>query len=312
MADCRPFRFGVYAGTSVTEWVEHVRCAEALGYSSIAVGEHIFADLAPISALAAAVMVSSTIRIGSLTFANDFRNPLLLAKEIASLDVLSDGRVEFGLGSGYYGADYDQTGIPFDPPGTRLDRLFEAVRLVKRAFSEETIDHEGVYYSSRGFSLLPRSVQRPWPPLLIGGGGRRVLEFAAREADIVSINVRSTPAGGFDWRSVTPEATAEKAAWVRTAAGDRLAEVEMHWLAPHFEVTDDPVEVAGGVLARWGAADTLTPEELLACPQVLIGSEDAIVEKIERNREEYGVSYVTVFGPAMEPFAPIVARLTGT
>jgi probable F420-dependent oxidoreductase len=285
--------------------------AEAIGYDSLAVGEHIFADLAPISALTAAAMATSTIRLTSLTFANDFRNPLLLAKEMASLDVLSGGRLELGIGSGFYRTDYDQTGIPLDPPGTRLDRLFEAVRLMKRAFTGETVDHDGEHYSARGFSLVPEPVQKPWPPLLIGGGGKRVLSFAAREADIVSLNIRTTREGGFDWASIGPEAIAEKIAWVREAAGDRLPGLELHWIVPAMAVTDRPLDAAREVLEMFGVAGEIVPEVLLAAPQVLVGSEDAIVEKLHRNRDEYGVSYVTVFGAAMEAFAPVVGRLAG-
>lgn len=311
MRERRPFRFGVFADTSGGAWPDQVRRAESLGYGSVAVGEHIFADLAPISALASAAMVTSTIRLTSLTFANDFRNPALLAKEAASLDLLSGGRLELGLGSGFYRMDYDQTGIPFDPPGVRIGRLAEAVRLIKRAFAEETIDHEGEHYTLRGFSLIPRPVQRPWPPLVIGGGGRRVLELAAREADIVSLNIRSTREGGFDWGSVGPEAIAEKVAWVREAAGDRFPALELHWIITAMAITDRPHDAARSVIEMFGAAEAITPEELLACPQSLIGSEEAIVEKIRRNREDFGVSYMTVFAPAMEAFAPIAARLTG-
>jgi probable F420-dependent oxidoreductase len=308
----RPFRFGVFASTAAGAWPDQVCRAETLGYASLAVGEHIFANLAPISALASAAMVTSTIRLASLTFANDFRNPLLLAKEVASLDVLSGGRVEFGLGSGFYRTDYDQTGIPFDPPGVRIDRLFEAVRLIKRAFVEETIDHAGTHYAAQGFSLVPSPVQRPRPPLLIGGGSRRVLTFAAQEADIVSLNIRSTREGGFDWGSVGPESIAQKVAWVREAAGDRFPALELHWIVIAMAVTDRPRDAAREVIEMFGAAGAITPEELLASPQALIGSEEAIVEKIERNRDEYGVSHLTVFAPAMEPFAPIVARLAGS
>ncbi len=312
MGGHRPFRFGVFAAGSGTDLVDHARRAEALGYSSFAVGEHIFADHAPISALAAAATVTSTIRLASLTFANDFRNPLLLTKEVASIDVLSGGRFEFGLGTGFYRMDYDQTGIPFDPPGTRVDRLAEAVRLIKRAFTEESVDHDGDHYTARGFSLVPKPVQRPWPPLIVGGGSRRVLEFAAREADIVSLNIRTTREGGFDWQSIGPEAIAQKVAWVREAAGERLPDLELHWIITAMAITDRPLDSAREVIDMFGAADEITPEALLCAPQMIIGSEAAIVEKIQRNREEYGVSSMTVFASPMEAFAPIVARLSGS
>lgn len=237
MAGRHPFRFGVYADATVDVWPEHVRRAEALGYATVSVREHLGADLAPISALASAAMLTSTIRIGSLTFGNDFRNPVMLAREVATLDVLSGGRFEFGFGSGYFRTDYDATGIAFDLPGERLSRFFEAVHLIKRAFTEETVNFDRERYTVRRLSLEPTPVQYPLPPLLIGGGGRRVLEFAAREADIVGINIRSSAQGGFDWSSISPEATAQKVGWVRAAANERFADPELHWLVPFFAIT---------------------------------------------------------------------------
>ena len=315
MGGQRPFRFGVigFGDRSRTAWVAQARRAEALGYATFSVGEHLITDLDAITAATAATMATSTIRIGSLSLANDLHNPVMLARAVASLDVLSDGRFEFGLGSGFYRTDYDGTGIPFDPPATRIDRLAEAVRLIKEAFGGDRIDHDGVHYSVHGLTLTPTPLQQPGPPLLIGGGGRHVLELAAREADSVSINIRSSPEGGFDWSSMTAEATAQKVRWVRAAAGERVTDLEVHWLVQGgATITADPIGVAREKLDQFGALGAISPEALLACPQVLIGTdEEAIVEKIHRNREEYGVSYLTVFASAMEAFAPIAARLTG-
>lgn len=314
MTQHRPFRFGAYAGTSVDDWIGRVQRVEALGYSTLSVSDRIITDLAPISALASAAVATSTIRIGSLTFGNDFRNPVMLAREAASLDVLSGGRFEFGFGSGYFRMDYDWAGIPLDQPSARMDRFFEAVRLIKRAFSGGTVAFDGEHYRVHGLSLKPSPVQRPWPPLMIGGGGKRILQFAAREADIVGINARSTADGGFDWASFSPEATAQQVRWVREAAGDRFAQLEIHSVASHVAITDDPEEAARDILAQFrsfGADETFGIDDVLARPGVLIGSEDAIVEMIQQRREEYGFSYITVFPDVMEAFAPIVARLTG-
>ena len=311
----RPFRFGVYVGTTPDAWAGQVRRAEELGYDTLSVGEHIFSDLAPISALATAAMLTSTIRIGSLTFANDLHHPVTLAKEVVTLDALSGGRFEFGFGSGFFRMDYDQTGIPFGPPGVRLDRFFDAVHLIKAAFAEEHVDHAGQHYTVSGLSLVPKPVQHPHPPLLIGGGGRRVLQFAAREADIVSINIRSTPAGGFDWASISPEATARKIAWVREAAGERFADMELHALMMRVVITEDPETAAREFIddvSGFGAANAISVAEVLASPHVLMGSEEEIVETIQRRRNEYGISYVTVFDDVMEQFAPIAARLSGS
>jgi len=142
-----------------------------------------------------------------------------------------------------------------------------------------------------------------------------VLEFAAREADIVGINIKSTPEGGFDWTSISPAAKARKIGWVREAAGDRFPELELHWLVPFVAITNDPEAAARGFIEAFeafGAAEESSVADVLASPQALIGSEEAVVEMIQRRREEYGVSYMTVFDSAMTTFAPIVARLAGT
>ena len=309
----RPFRFGVigFGAPSREAWIAQARRAEALGYSTFSVGEHVITDLDALSAMAAAAIVTTDIRIGSLTIANDLHNPVMLARAVASLDILSDGRFEFGFGSGFYRTDYDWTGVPFDPPGVRLPRFFEAVHLIKRAFTEEAVDFAGAQYAVRHLALMPKPRQRPWPSLLIGGGGQRVLEFAAREATIVSINIRSTPQGGVDWASISPEATAQKVRWVREAAGGRFGDLELHWLVPCFAVTDDPAAAARAFIDGFGAADEVSPEAVLASPHVLVGSEETIAELIQQRREEYGVSYLTVVAPAMEDFAPIATRLAG-
>lgn len=314
MGDHRPFHFGVlsFGEPSRDAWVEQVQRAESLGYSTISVGEHTFCDLAPLSALASAAMVTSDIRIGSMVLANDFRNPALLAKEASSIDVLSSGRFEFGIGTGYMRRDYAEPGIRFDPPATRLDRLFEAVRLIKSAFEGEAVSGAGEHYTFDNFKLYPKPVQCPHPPLLIGGGGRRVLQFAAREADIVGINIMSTPDGGFDWASVSPEATAEKIQWVNAAAGDRLQRLELHWLVLFAAVTDTPGDAARQMLESWDATDDISVDALLASPHVLIGSEDWIESTIVQRREEYGISYMTIDVSAMEAFAPIIAHLAGS
>ena len=307
----RPFRFGVLAfgGASRQAFVALARRSEALGYATFAMADHLDSTLAPIAAMATAAASTTALRIGCGVFANDLRNPVILAQEMASLDVLSDGRLELGLGTGYAREDYEGTGIPLDPPGVRVARLAEAVQLLKAFFSAGPVDFAGRYYTVRGLRPLPPPVQRPHPPILMGGGGRRMLELAVREADIVGINVRTTPAGAFDWASVTPEATDEKVAWVRAAAGPRWDDLELHTLVPCVAVTDDPRRAAQGFIDRWGMAGALCVDELLASPMALIGSEDRIVEALAERRERYGISYLSVFPEAIEAFAPVVARL---
>jgi probable F420-dependent oxidoreductase len=309
----RRFRFGILSFGTPTrdEWVSQARRTEELGYATISMADHLFSALAPIAAMQAAVEATTSIRVGSCVFGNDFRHPVVLAKEVASLDMLSGGRLEFGFGTGYWRGDYEQPGIPFDPPGVRVARFAEAVQLVKAAFGDEEVPFSGMYYQVRGLDLQPKPVQRPHPPLLIGGGSRRLLALAAREADIVGINVRTTAEGGFDWDSIAPGATEGKVAWVREAAGERFDGLELHALAPFVAVTDEPRRAAAAILKEWGVTDQMAIDDLLASPHTLIGTEDEIVTGLRERRLRYGISYVTVFAPALELFAPIVRRLTG-
>lgn len=311
MSVLRPFRFGIQGDRPPEDWIAHAIRAENLGYDVLSVGEHVFTELAPIPALMAAAMATSTIRLGTVTLANDFRNPVILARDIATLDALSGGRVEFGLGSGFLNMDYAQVGIALDPPKMRLDRLFEVVELIKAAFHEERVDFSGAHYNVKGLTLVPKPVQRPAPPLLIGGGGKRMLQFAARQADIVSINSRTTAEGWFDWGSLSAEATRQKISWVREAAGERFADLELHMLITRLEITDDPEAVAQDVIAYFAGFGPvgLTVEDILASPHFLIGSEESVIDAIQRRRQEYGISYITLFAPVMETFAPIAARL---
>jgi probable F420-dependent oxidoreductase len=314
MAEHRPFRFGLmHLGLPAGgDWRSEVQRAEALGYSTLSVGDHVFAGYAPLTAIATAAALTSTIRIGTLTFANDLRNPVLLAREVASIDVLSDGRFEFGIGSGYSRPDYAWTGIRFDAPGTRVDRLVEAVSLFRRLFSEDNVDHAGEHYMVTGASIAPKPVQQPGPPFLIGGGGKRVLRFAAREADIVGIGFKSMPDGGFDWDDITPDAHARKVDWVREASGERWGTRDLNILVNVCEITDNPEAYARKALDAFGATGTVSIEHLLSSPYVLVGTEDDIVEKLVRLRETSSVNYITVRERVMDAFAPVVARLTGT
>lgn len=309
----RPFRFGVlsFGAPSGQAWREVARRAERLGYSTLSVDEHMDRALAPIPALLSAAEATARLRVGSCVVANDLRHPTMLAKEIATLDVLSGGRVEFGLGTGYAPVDYEQAGVRLDPPGVRVARLGEAVRLIKAAFAGGPVSFVGAHYRVRDFELVPVPVQRPRPPLLIGGGSRRILSLAGREADIVGLNVRTSPEGGMDFASLSPEATAEKVAWVHAAAGERFDALELQLVVSRTTVTDAPCDAAEQMRAEWGMGVEISIEDVLASPHTLIGSEDAIVAKLRATRERFHVSYVTVLEPAMEEFSPVVARLAG-
>jgi probable F420-dependent oxidoreductase len=309
----RPFRFGVsaYDAASRQDWLTLARRAEALGYSTLAINDHLGTQPAPITAIAAAAQVTTTLRLGCGVFANDFRHPVIFAKEAASLDVLSDGRFELGLGAGWRRADYEPAGLSFDPPGLRVARLSEAVQILKAAFGDAPVDFAGAHYRVKGFELRPKPVQRPHPPLLIGGAGKRVLTLAAREANIASLTVKGTAEGGLDWESISPAATAQKVAWVREAAGERWDRLELHLMAIFVTVTDEPRQAAATMIGDWDITNQLGSDELLASPHALIGPEDEIVETLLALRQRFGISYVSVFQEAMEAFAPIVARLSG-
>jgi probable F420-dependent oxidoreductase len=258
----------------------------------------------------AAADATTTLRIGSLVFANDYRHPVVLAKEAATLDLLSDGRFELGIGAGWMTADYEQAGIPLDAAGVRVDRLVESVTILKGLLAGDTVDFDGDHYRIAGLTGTPKPVQQPRPPLLIGGGSHRVLALAAREADIVGVN--------FDMRSGrledtfgpngTREHTEAKLDWIRKAAGDRFDDLELQ-IRVHFGmVTTDRESLA----AEIGPAFGLTVEEALGTPHALAGTVDQIVDDLVERRERLGISYIGLNADWIDDFAPVVARLAGT
>lgn len=307
----RPFRFGVQASRVATaeEWVRTARDAEALGYDVLTTADHLTDQLAPLPALAVAAAATTRLRVGTLVFCNDFRHPTVLAKEVATLDLLSGGRVEVGLGAGWLKSEYDESGILYDPPGVRVNRLQEAVKVLKGLWGEAAVHFEGAHYTIRGLRGLPRPVQRPHPPLYIGGGGRRVLSLAAREADIVGIHYNLAE-GDFSrctMKSDHEDATALKIGWVREAAGVRFGNLELACIIFEVVVTDRPRAAAERIADDFG----LDVEEVFAAPNFLIGTEDEIRRQVEARRERYGLSYLTVTAACMRAFAPIVRQLAG-
>jgi probable F420-dependent oxidoreductase len=240
----RPFRFGVATGSahSRAEWESRARRAEELGYATLVVADHLATGLASLSALAIAAETTTRLRIGSLVFNNDFRHPALLAREAATLDLLSDGRFEFGLGAGYLPDDYTQLGLIFDAPGTRISRLEEAIQLIVRLWTEESVTFAGTFYTLTEMQGKPKPLQRPHPPLYIGGTAKRILSLAARYADSVGIGFA---AWGEQASSVTPEAIAQKVAWVREAAGQRFERLELSFTLFHLVITESTRHHAG-------------------------------------------------------------------
>ena len=303
-----PFRFAVRAGTRMTgraAWRDFAVRAEALGYSCLSVADHMDAEYAPLVALQFVASCTSSIRLGAEVLDNDFRNPLLLAKEAATLDVLSEGRLELGVGAGWQQLDYDWTGIPFDEGATRVARLEEAVPLLKALLSGETVTYQGSFYRLREAVCRPRPVQRPHPPLMIGGTGPRLLSLAARTADIISFATGTSAQPPAEW---TLAELARKAARVRELAAPLRPEIRLH-LAPDFcRVTSDRESFLRERAARLGFASA---EDLGRSAYVLAGTADHIVRQLEEMRATAGLSYVTVHQVAMEEFAPIVARLSG-
>ena len=317
----RPFRFGAgdIPAQSRAEWVEHARKAEGLGYSSLWIGEHpAFGGIEPAVALMAAADATTSLRLACHVFANDFHNPVLLAQSVATLDVFSEGRVEFGLGAGWLRLDYETCAVPFDPPAVRIGRLEEALHVIKGLWGDEAVTFSGVYYQVTGVNPALKPQQRPHPPIFTGGGGRRILTLAAQQADIVGVNPQGTATGTIDLNTIAADAVDQRIAWIREAAGPRFPELELHMQVVGVKVTENRQQGAEE-LAAWVASvpstilsNPPTPAQVLTSPKFLVGSVDQIVEDLQARRERYGFSYITVFGEYVDVLSPVVARLAGT
>jgi probable F420-dependent oxidoreductase len=305
----RPFRFAITAtrADSGAEWRAKARRIEELGYDTLLVTDHLVPQLAPVPAMAAALEATRQLRVGSYVFANDYRNPVMLAKEIATLDVLSGGRVEFGLGAGWYQRDYEMLGLPYDPPGVRVSRMIEAVALMDRLFTEDTVDASGRFYTVNGARVLPKPVQRPRPPLMIGGGGPRMLRFAAEHADIVALNPRFDANGQPVVSDLTTGELERKLARLRTAAGERLDRAELNIFIVDAGVTDAPRSLFDAVATRLKGAAA----QLVDSPFFLYGSIADLKRQLLARREQLGITYFGLPEKALEPFAPVVRELRG-
>jgi probable F420-dependent oxidoreductase len=308
----KPFRFGVNAWSagSRAEWTDKARRAEELGYSVFTVPDHLAGIFAPIPALMSAAAATNRLRVGTNVLNNDFRHPVLVAREAATADLLTDGRLQLGMGAGHMKSEYDEAGLPFDAGSTRVERLGEAVTLVKSLLRGEDVTFAGRHYRVSGHRIHPLPVQRPHPPILIGGHGRRLLTLAAREADIVGLSGITFRQGG-----VTPDLSGWRTAGVdqriqlvREAAGERHERLELNALVQRVVVTDNRRQAAEELAGRW---TQLTREEILESPYVLIGTVDQQVEALQARRERWGISYYAIFEPYLEAFAPVVAKLAG-
>lgn len=316
MRQQRHFRFGVINEHMSTrqEWTNKARQAEDLGYAIFLLRDHFirepFGDqFAPIAALMSAADATTKLRIGSLVLDNDYRHPAVLAKEAATLDLLSDGRFELGLGAGWLQEEYDQAGIAFETPGVRISRLEESLHVLKGLFANEPLTYTGNHYTITNLDSFPKPVQRPHPPILIGGGGKRILSIAGREADIIGI-LNSSLTTQVDATVELSAATVEKKlGWVQQAAGDRFSEIELSMVIT-LMITENQHDGAHQ-LARQRAWGEIDIEKILDMPSVFIGSVEQIAEQMRARRERFGISYYIVTDEEMSDFAPIVSLLNG-
>jgi probable F420-dependent oxidoreductase len=321
----KPFRFAVqsFNAESGDAWQEKVVRAEAKGYSAFHLADHIIGPgqaltrtnhpvqgLAAVPAMAYAAAVTSTIKIGCRVFCIDYHNPATLIKEAMTIDLLSNGRLEFGLGAGWSEEEYKALGITMDSPGIRINRLADVIAAAKAytAGGELNINNETLAW--REFEGVPKPVQKPHPPIMIGGGSPKILRLAGREADIVSLNFnnRAGILGPDGVQSSTEAQTMKKIGWIRDGAGERFDELEIEIGAYFTFVMDDPGPVLQNFAKMYGFSDA----QMAAYPHALFGSVETICAELQKRREVYGISYITVSEDAMDAFAPVVARLSGT
>ena len=306
-----PFRFGVQASKANTRdlWVDLAHRCEDKGYSCLTMPDHFDDQLAPVPALMTAANVTTNLRIGALVWDNDYKHPAVLAKELATMDVLSDGRLELGIGAGWMISDYEQMGIPYDSAKVRIDRFVEGLKVIKGAMAEGPFSFSGDRYTITNYNGTPKPVQAPCPPILIGGGGKRVLSIAAREADIVGINATMSAGvvGQHTFSTMTAEVVDEKVAIVREAAGARFNDIELNVRAFLVNITDDAKQAASGIASMLGVEQQMVEES----PFALVGPTSKLIEDLLERRERWGFSYVIVGADDVDLFAPVVAALNG-
>jgi probable F420-dependent oxidoreductase len=316
----RPFRFLGVAAAGVVDarqLTDTARRAESIGYSALVLPDHLIDQHAPIPVLATVAAVTERIRIGTFVFNADLRHPAVLAQDLASIDVLSGGRLEIAIGAGWNRPEYDAIGLPFAPVAARVARLGEAIAVLKGCFGDGPFSFAGDYFTITGHDGHPKPVQRPHPPLFVGGGGRRVLTLAGQQADIVGLAPRLTRGDQkeprADPRSLTAAATEEKIGWIRAAAGDRFDQIEIN-----VYPTGGPVVVTDNARAeaerradrmRRQSGVDITADEVLDSPHVFIGSMDGLTQKFIELRERFGISSIMV--GEIDELAPVVERLAG-
>jgi probable F420-dependent oxidoreductase len=316
--DTPPLRFGIgpadldLAG-GPGAWPDLARRAEGLGYSSLNVGDHPSATVGsgagPFALLAAAAAVTTTLRVGALVLGSDFRPPAVVAQEALALAHLSGGRLELGLGAGWAAADYAATGLDVAPASVRIARLEEAVAIVRAIFAGRPVDHAGEHLHAR-LGPNPLAAVVAAPPLVLGGGGPRMLALAGRVADIVTLNVALGRGLGTEaYSDATAAATDAKLAIVRAAAAAREQPLRELQVYVHVaRITDEGDDVVDRLAARW----ELPPADVRASPHVLVGSAAEVADTLVERRARWGLSYVTWGAGSMAQMAPVVERLAGT
>lgn len=304
-----PFRFAIQQSSAPNgeEWAALARRAESLGYDVLAMPDHLDHQLSPFTALAMAAAATTRLRVGAFVFANDYRHPLMLAREAATLDLLSGGRFEMGLGAGWMTGDYGRLGMAYEAPPRRIDRLQEAVPLIKRLLAGETVTHHGPHYDLDRAYVGVQPVQKPRPPLAIGAGGPRMLRLAAREADIVGLTPGFNARGRPIFSQATEKATEAKVAIVREAAGDRFEQIEINLWVSSAGLVGSGNSLLGSATAAMAKAAT----SVYGSPYVLYGTLNGVRDQLLRRRDKLGISYYAFPGRSMEAMAPLVEALAG-
>ena len=299
---------------SVAELVDTARRAEAAGFATFLLRDHFIEEpfghqLAPLTALASVAAATKRLRVGSMVLCNDYRHPVLVAKDVATLDLVSGGRFELGLGAGFSRPEYEAAGLPYDPPGVRVDRLAEALQVFKGLFGAAPFTFAGRFYTVTSLDAFPKPAQRPHPPIMVGAGGRRMLAIAAREADIIGLQTASLASGrnAPDPSGLLAETIAEKIGWVRKEAGTRFDHIELSIVSSF--VVDENRRAQAETLKRARGWEGLPVERVFEMPSIFIGPVGQIVEALQERRERYGISYYVVPDTSLEMVSPIVARL---
>lgn len=307
--DEAPFRFGLSAKEPrpKVEWMALGRRLEDAGYHTLVMPDHFGARMAPAPALVLAAAATKDLRVGSLVYNNDFRHPALLSQEVATVDLLTGGRFDFGIGAGWLKEEYEAAGISFDAGGVRVERLAESLRIMKQLFSGSTLTPGGRHYRMAASFRTFKTIQQPHPPIVIGGGGRKLLTLAAREADIVSIMPRSRPDGrGLDDADGGADAFDRKVALIREAAGERFSHLELNTLVQAVIISSDPRQAVTALSKEYG----MSTEAVLETPLVLAGTVEQIAETLATRRHRFGLSYFTVFERDMESLAMVINHLS--